>query len=180
MKSFRFGILLPLTALRSVLPAPVAGTLLPLVASLAGILFVALIGRRLAGENAGIAAATHDPTTGSIVRRLLIDIPNMLLNPLHPPAPPFGLYFPLAAGAIWLVRRERSSRPALILGASLFVCFLLVPARIWPYVPGVILHRHLQPLLIPAVLLMGMALALRRRLLWGAPARGSSRRMPSP
>lgn len=94
---------------------------------------------------------------GSVARRLLWEIPSLLLNPMAVSAASYGFLFDLAVPAAWLLRREAGFRPVAVLGGSLLLLFWLFPARLIPFLPNTVLYRYLHPLVIPAVLLLGAA-----------------------
>lgn len=115
------------------------------------------------GEYAGELGKMWYPTPGAILRRILIGLPDLLFNPAGFSGPAYGFYFALALPAAWITWREAGARSVLAMGILMALMFNFFPARFLPYLPNTILHRYLQPLLIPAVLLIGAAAAARPR-----------------
>jgi hypothetical protein len=106
------------------------------------------------------------------LRRLFLDIPDLLFNPAREASTVFGCVFLAAIPAgVWAWRQDRARMAGplwLLLG--LYLTFNFFPGRLVPYMPNGIMYRYLYPFLLPAYMILAWACdrALRRKWLWAA------------
>ncbi len=124
------------------------------------------------GIHARYMSQEYYPTAASVWRRVFLDLPSMMFNPWDPAFPYHGL-IPAAAlsGALALGKagwKDEPVRRLLLWSGIVWVCFALLPVKLVPFRPAmVLLVRTLIAFSVPFALLAGVALS-RFRL--GAPA----------
>jgi hypothetical protein len=100
------------------------------------------------------------PTPSFVVDRLTFAFPKLMWTPLASDSIYFGLFFWLAVGAFWMLRREAMGRQLLLWTALVAAAILVAPLGLRPYRPALLAFaRHLYPIVVPCTLAIGWAIA---------------------
>jgi 4-amino-4-deoxy-L-arabinose transferase-like glycosyltransferase len=112
---------------------------------------------------------TEFRSQGAVLRRVLVEYPSLMFNPLDRLFLQFGLLFwaATAGGAVALNKKtDGAAELAAWILSFLIVCDVF-PSRLWPYVPALTsIPRYLHPIAVPLAVLSSLGISQLRRRSW--------------